>query len=65
MAFVVINEGDGEVRNVEVLFESDFETVQIENKGKLEGKNSLVSAEIKAIDPNSIRASIEGFEVIN
>jgi len=64
VAYYVINEGDGDVKNVEVLFKSDIETVQTKITGNADTRNT-VSTSIKAIDPNSIDATIVSFEVIN
>ncbi|MGI9565628.1 MAG: hypothetical protein ACR2LL_01265 [Nitrosopumilus sp.] len=65
VAYVVANQGDGKVRNIEVVFSSDSETVQATLSGELDGNNSVVSTSIKAIDPNSIDAAIGSFEIIN
>jgi hypothetical protein len=59
--YMITNEGDGDVRNVELLIESDFETVQAKLIGKLDPKHSVVSATIKAIDYASITAQIVGW----
>ena len=64
-AFVVANQGSGEVRNIEVEIESDVETIKTELVGQLEAKSSVISTTIKAIDPNSITATIKGFEIVN
>ena len=63
--YVIVNEGDGDVRNVEIQISSDFETVQAKLLGNLDTKHSVVTANIKAVDPASINAEIVGFEIRN
>jgi len=63
--YVIVNEGGGDVRNVELQISSDFETVQAKLLGNLDTKNSVVSVDIKAVDSASINAEILGFEIRN
>jgi len=63
--YVIANEGGGDVMNVELQISSDFETVQAKLLGNLDNKNSVVTANIKAVDPASINAEIVGFEIRN
>ena len=63
--YVIVNEGDGNAKNVELQVSSDFETVQVERLGNLDTKNSVVTVMIKAVDPASINAEIVGFEIRN
>ena len=63
--YVIANEGDGDVRNVELQVSSDFETVQAKLLGNLDIKHSTVTVMIKAVDPASINAEIVGFEIRN
>ncbi len=63
--YVIVNEGGGDVMNIELQISSDFETVQAKLLGNLDTKTSTVTAMIKAVDPASINAEIIGFEIRN
>jgi len=59
----VVNSGDGDVRNVEILVSSDTETVSATLQGFLDAKHSVIAVEIKAVDPASISAEIISFQI--
>jgi len=59
----VVNSGDGDVRNVEILVSSDTETVSATLQGFLDAKHSIIAVEIKAVDPASINAEIVSFQI--
>ena len=61
--YTIVNEGDGNVKNIEILVTSDTETVSVELQGNLDPKHSTITAMIKAVDPASINAEIVEFEI--
>ncbi len=61
--YTIVNEGNGTVKNIEILVTSDTETVSGELQGNLDRKYSTITVMIKAVDPASINAEIVGFEI--
>ncbi len=63
VVYLVQNFGETDVRNVEILLDSDTEIVHGELQGNLDPKHSTISVLIKAVDPASINAEIIGYEI--
>ena len=63
VVYVVVNPTNVDLRNVEILVTSDIESVNAELRGSHDGKRSIITFEIDAVDPASVSAQITGYEI--
>ncbi len=63
VVYAVVNPTNVDLRNVEILVTSDIESVNAELRGSHDGKRSIITFEIDAVDPASVSAKILGFEI--
>ncbi len=61
--YVVVNPANIDLRNVEILVTSDTESVKGELIGKYDENHRTISVMIDAVDPASVNAEIQGFEI--
>ncbi len=63
VVYNVVNPVNIDLRNVEILVTSDIESVNAELRGSHDGKRSIITFEIDAVDPASVSAQITGYEI--
>ncbi len=61
--YVVVNPANIDLRNVEILVTSDTESVKGWLVGTYDANHRTISVMIDAVDPASVNAEIQGFEI--